>query len=372
MRGKSKNKRITFGGFFKSIAFFAHLVIIVMFLLAAFSDRFDPRSYMIMSYLGLAFPFFLFANLMFILLWLFIWRWKYFTVGFISLLIAWQSIITFVPYSFSHKEIPRNAVKVLTYNVMAFAYKPHTPKKPNQIIEFIKKQDADIVCLQECQGLASKISEDAFLKKSFPKYSYVKFIDRPNSHNYVPTGLAVLSKFPIKSTRLVDYESDNNCSAVFRLDYKGKELVLINNHLESFKLTMEDRANYEGVIKSFSSEKLDSLKGTVMNKLGPAFRLRAAQADAVADEIKKGGEYIIVCGDFNDTPISYATRTIRGNLRDVFKETGRGVGVSYNRNLFLFRIDHFFCSSRITPYACTVHKVNYSDHYPLSAYFLIE
>ena len=55
-----------------------------------------------------------------------------------------------------------------------------------------------------------------------------------------------------------------------------------------------------------------------------AFRIRAKQAEAVSEEIKNAkGDYVLVCGDFNDTPISYAHRTIQGDLTDAFAESGR-------------------------------------------------
>ena len=90
---------------------------------------------------------------------------------------------------------------------------------------------------------------------------------------------------------------------------------------------MEDRTRYSSLHKELSSDGLDDLKGAFEQKLGPAFRIRAKQAEAVSKEIKNAkGDYVLVCGDFNDTPISYAHRTIQGDLTDAFAESGRGMG----------------------------------------------
>ena len=136
---------------------------------------------------------------------------------------------------------------------------------------------------------------------------------------------------------------------------------------------MEDRFKYSQIIGNLGSEGLSELKGSLQQKLGTAFQIRAGQAETVAKEIKEAkGEYVLVCGDFNDTPISYAHRTIQGNLVDAFAASGRGLGISYNQNKFWFRIDNILHSSNIKSYRCTVDKVRYSDHYPMWCYITLE
>ena len=146
-------------------------------------------------------------------------------------------------------------------------------------------------------------------------------------------------------------------------------MTLVNNHLESFKLTTEDKSHYSAFLKNISPENFDEVKASIPQKLGNAFRLRASQAEVIAEEIKKvDTEYIIVCGDFNDTPISYAHRIIKGDLIDSHAESGRGPGITYNENYFWFRIDNIFHSANMKSINCTVDKVRYSDHYPLWCY----
>ena len=93
----------------------------------------------------------------------------------------------------------------------------------------------------------------------------------------------------------------------------------------------------------------------------------------VAEEIKKiDTDYVLVCGDFNDTPISYTHRTIQGPLQDAYAASGCGVGVTYNENFFWFRIDDILHSANMKPINCTVDKVRYSDHYPLWCYLQLK
>ena len=256
---------------------------------------------------------------------------------------------------------------------MAFGYKNHTKIAPNKIIQYIANSDADIVCLQEYATAKSEKSLTASkIYDALSMYPY-RSVFYQSSTKFQSFGIAVFSKYPLSNSRMVKYDSDYNGSSVHEVNIKGKKLTLINNHLESFKLTMEDRTRYSSLIKSFSSDGLGDLKGAFEQKLGPAFRIRAKQAEAVSEEIKNAkGDYVLVCGDFNDTPISYAHRTIQGDLTDAFAESGRGMGITYNQNFFWFRIDNILHSPNMTSMNCSVDKVAYSDHYPLWCYLKLE
>lgn len=347
----------------------ANVLVVVLFLVSAFSDRISPEKHLIFSYIGLAFPVFLFLNFLFILYWLFLTKWKLALIGIAAFIIALEPVTSYLPFHSMKSPVPENSIKVLTYNVMGFAYKNHSVDDPNSIVEYIADSNADIVCIQEYSVSKSGNNLTAKkLKQALKMYPYRSVIGL-NSNKYQTSGIAVFSKFPILHSHRIDYKSTFNGSSIHELDVRGKTVTLVNNHLESFKLTMEDRSKYSQAIRNLDSEALGDLKGTLKQKLGTAFLIRAKQAEKVAEEIKETkSEYILVCGDFNDTPISYAHRTIQGSLIDAFAESGRGLGVSYNQNKFWFRIDHIMHSSNIKSYRCTVDKVNYSDHYPMWCY----
>ena len=82
---------------------------------------------------------------------------------------------------------------------------------------------------------------------------------------------------------------------------------------------------------------------------------------------------VILCGDFNDTPISYSRREIARNLTDAYVETGFGPGFSYTSNGMRVRIDHIMCSHHWKPYAAKVLTyAKGSDHYPITAFFSLK
>lgn len=67
---------------------------------------------------------------------------------------------------------------------------------------------------------------------------------------------------------------------------------------------------------------------------------RAVQAEEVVELVNNFEGRAIVCGDFNDIPISYTYFHTRGNLIDAHLERGNGYGATYVNNFPLFRIDY--------------------------------
>jgi endonuclease/exonuclease/phosphatase family metal-dependent hydrolase len=144
---------------------------------------------------------------------------------------------------------------------------------------------------------------------------------------------------------------------------------LINSHLESNKISDDERTDYYYLTKDPNKQKLENFTHMMFQRLTPAFKMRAKQAQVINQAIRENkNPYIIVCGDFNDTPISYARHTIKGDLEDAFVESGSGMGISFNRHRFFFRIDYILHSKNMKAYNCTVGKLKISDHYPVCTY----
>jgi endonuclease/exonuclease/phosphatase family metal-dependent hydrolase len=354
----------------KYLVLSVNVLVVILMILSAYSDRISPEMSLSFSYLGMMFPLICAANFFFVICWILLTEWKPLLVGIAAFVICWGPVKNYFPMHQRTKNIPtENVIKVLTYNVMAFGYEGHSKDKPNRIIQYIIDSNADIVCLQEYSvQRKGKMLSASRLRDALSMYPYrsVVLCDEMGNQEF---GVAVFSKYPISNIRKVNYESDYNGSSVQTINIKGKKLTLVNNHLESFKLTTEDRTRYLSFLKGESKDHFSDWKGAIQQKLGPAFLIRARQARTVAQEIKDSkDEYVLVCGDFNDTPISYAHHTVQGKLIDSFSESGRGMGITYNRNFFYFRIDNILHSSNMKSYNCTIDKLRYSDHYPLWCY----
>jgi endonuclease/exonuclease/phosphatase family metal-dependent hydrolase len=270
------------------------------------------------------------------------------------------------------ENIPDNCIKILTYNVMRFEYlKKHTIENPNPIVQYVVDQNPDIVCFQEFGASVDNkrelmLSDIKSALKNLP-YCHIEKLKTPfNSQIF---GLAIFSKYPILSTKKLPLSSDFNGSFIAELDINGRKTTLVNNHLESNKITADERTDYYNMTKELDTRKIEAFTHMMFQRLTPAFRIRAKQATIISEAIQDyKNPYVIVCGDFNDTPISYARHKIKGDLEDAFAESGLGMGITFNQHRFLFRIDYILHSKNIKAYNCTVGKLRNSDHYPVWTY----
>lgn len=340
-----------------------------LLLLAAYSPYMHPVSHPVQSCIGLTFPIFALINGTFLVFWLIIQRYKFAVLSLTGFLLCYSQIRTYLPINFHTTDIPEGSIKLLSYNIMGFDGASKKDGK-NPILTYLKESDADILCLQEYiieESPRHLTQKD--IERDLKAYPYHR-INTAGSGNGFTNKIACYSKYPILSARTLDYPSEYNGSVVYELKVGKDTLTIINNHLESNKLTKEDKVIYEDMLKSPEKEKVKSGLRLFIRKLAEASAMRAPQADSIAQEIASSQHpYIIVCGDFNDTPISYTHRIIAQDLDDAFTQSGRGLGISYNQNKFYFRIDNILISKNLQAYNCTVDRsIKDSDHYPIWCY----
>ena len=332
-----------------------------MLLLTAYSPYLHPEAHPIASCLGLAFPIFLLINACFFLFWLIV-NFRFAALSLLGFILCGSQIHTYIPFNFKSKNIPEESIKILSYNVMGF----NGLKKDNITLDYLSESDADVICIQEFGfSEAKKHLTIKDIKKKLKAYSFYKIETIGNGSNR----LACFSKFPILSADRIKYKSAYNGSVIYQLKMNEDTLTLINNHLESNKLTYEDKIVYEDMLKDPNAKKVKSGLRQLVRKLAEASAIRSRQAEAVAEIIKSSPNPIIVCGDFNDAPISYTHRIMAQDLDDAFTQSGRGLGISYNQNKFYFRIDNILISKDLKSYNCTVDEsIKESDHYPIWCY----
>ena len=86
------------------------------------------------------------------------------------------------------------------------------------------------------------------------------------------------------------------------------------------------------------------------------------------NEVKKSPYKTILCGDFNDTPVSYCYNRIENELIDAFIESSSGIGSTYIGKFPFNRIDYIFYSNKLQSKEFKTHNIKYSDHKPISCY----
>lgn len=335
---------------------------ILLMLLAGYADRINPQDHAYIAGLGITFPVLLVVNLGFLFFWL-AFKWRYALIPVAGYLLAYPPISIYMPFNMS-QDVPPSAIKLLTYNVQAFTGLPRYDGAFDRIYGYIEESNADIVCLQEDMDSPGV---DRSKLDSLYQYKDTIHVGTKNEN-----AIGIYTRYPIVRKERIAYKSRGNGSCAYYLRADGDTIIVINNHFESTHLSLDDRQEYKAMLKGkVERDSMESTSRMIFAKLADASKLRAPQVEAVHRYVESHKKYpIIVCGDFNDNPISYAHRAMAEGLTDCYVATGRGIGLSYNQKGFFVRIDNVMCSSQLTPYNCKVdNKIDASDHYPMVCWF---
>jgi endonuclease/exonuclease/phosphatase (EEP) superfamily protein YafD len=303
----------------------------------------------------------------FLLFWL-IFKWTRAWVPFVGFVIAYVPISIYMPLHTS-QEVPEGAIKLVSYNVCTYGGNYKYEDGFEKVRDYLQEQQADIVCLQE--------DVDTWRRYVLREYARIlPYNDTVviSSSEQTFNALGIHTRFPIVKRERIVYPSLANGSVAWWLKVGEDTLIVVNNHFESCHLTKEDRVQYRHIIKGeMPRDSLRTESTLLLVKLAEANAKRASQIRVVKDYVEKHADHpIIVCGDFNDNPISYSRHTMGEVLTDCFVTTGRGIGLSYNQKAFSFRIDHIFCSKDIQPYNCQIdEKMDASDHNPVICWLKI-
>jgi endonuclease/exonuclease/phosphatase (EEP) superfamily protein YafD len=339
----------------------ANVATVLVMLLVGYSDRLNPADHPLLSTLGMTLPVFLLINLVFLFFWL-VFKWRMVWISVLGLVLAYVPISIYMPLN-SSQDIPEGALKIISYNVCAYGGNFKYDDGFEKVRDYLVEEKPDIVCIQEDIDTWRRY---VFLhyEKTFAYNDTMVIANNPQSYN----ALGIHSKYPIIHRERIAYPSKANGSVAWWLKVGDDTLIVVNNHFESCHLNKDDRAQYLQMIKGkMPRDSVREESKLLLVKLAEANAKRSGQIRTVRQYALDHGQYpVIVCGDFNDSPISYSRHAMAEVLTDCYATTGKGIGLSYNQKAFSFRIDHFFCNDKLQPYRCEIDgKMDASDHNPL-------
>lgn len=338
----------------------------LLLVISGWSGFLYTDSFPLTSLTGLAFPAILLINLLIALLYAIIMR-KMPWIPLIAILLTINPILAYSPLSFKSepKESKDREFCVMSYNIHGL--KPIGAELAHEagdmISDYVANCDADIICLQESDSkrFERKMENDTSFLKRLPFSCHT-------------AGMTVIARWPIIEYHPIDFPESGNSCLYCRLLVGTDTMAIFNCHFQSIGLKQKEIDDYNRMLAH--PQDTSGLEGSrsVIRKLAAASVRRASQADMVADLIDvETARYILLCGDFNDTPLSYTHHVMSERLTDAYGKSGTGPGISYHLNRLFFRIDHMFCSSNITPLHCRVdNSIEASDHYPLKARFRMD
>ena len=355
----------------RRLLYFFNVCVLVALFLACMSCYISPSVAWPLSFLGLGFPFIIAFIFVFLILWA-VWRRRIFWVNLIALALCIPFIRTVFAFHFSGTE--EKGVKLMSYNVRNFdLYNWSGNKKTrSKIMGLIRKESPDIVCFQEFYTDDEDFHNAEYLQDSLGyKFHYLhttydKWYKNTSEMkwHHLQWGLAVFSRYEITDTGVVHFDEKGGNQSIFAdLSVNGKTLRIYNNHLQSIHLGYDDYDTIEELSENQNTQW--SRIRNILKKMKRAFTVRSDQARLVHNHVTGYQGQKIVCGDFNDSPISYTYQTISSGLNDAFIKQGKGFGQSFDTKLGFFRIDFILPDPTIQVNSYhSIHRA-YSDHFPV-------
>lgn len=341
--GHRKNQRSATGLLLDVVMGVVTLCVLLLFVTMLFVPTLDPREWGWVSTLGLIAPFVYVAQALLTLYWIVRWR---VVVAILMIVVSMCGVGQLSHfYKFETRRVytepnlrPRydsRALKVLSYNVRSFI-DDRGERCLDSVVAMIKSLNPDILCLQE-MGF-SEIA-DSLLAPLHPM---------PRSLSRSELSPAIYSRYPIISAGRIDSLKEFVwADVVVKRGTREDTLRIFNNHLHTTAIRRDD-SDYIENHAYLGDDSLGQVRSMV-SRLTENNILRAAQVDTLVQMIAASPYPTIVCGDFNDTPVSYTYRSMARNLRDAFRWAGRGYSHTYRGFFDMLRIDYVMCSEEFEP-----------------------
>lgn len=356
----------------KRFLIICNIVAAVCFVLGSYVKFFDPERWWFVGLLTLSLPYILITLLIFFFCWLFakkIWM----LISLLAIAFCWQAVLNIFPFHLSPKfkmEKTAAGIRVMSWNVEHFDILEHKthPEKKSQMMDLIKQYQPDVACFQEMVGgdddRAINYLGDFKRMLDFTGYfySYHTKVDFDQDHHF---GIITFSKYPIINKQTIS-TPPNDYNSIFQyVDVEaGNDTVRIFNiHLQSLKFTQENLKYLDD--PDINSNKTLSESKSIISKLKRGFIKRSRQSEKVREEVDKSPYPVIICGDFNDVPNSYAYCKIGDGFQNAFVEKGIGFGRTFSGISPTLRIDNIFADKRFTIDQFTRVSKKLSDHFPI-------
>lgn len=319
----------------------------------AFAGHVHPAQHAGLQWMGLFLPLLLVINLVLMLYWM-VRRKGWFLFPMLGILLNIPYLAGTIQWPVKEVEPPMNELNVATYNIQRGGRGGLQVTGP-EIARFMEEKKVDILCFQEfpvANGAALKA-----ITKIFRLFPYYKVTSSSPDGMHV----ALFSRYPILQSGEIRFPGENSTRALWAdLAIDGQTVRVFNAHLQTTNLN-QNRIDPSGNMDATASRVI-----RLKDMMDENSVTRANQADLLRGQIDESPHPVIVCGDFNDTPASYAYKRIRGDRGDSFRSAGKGYGYSYRYLRKLFRIDYLLYSRediRAVHYASP--ELEYSDHKPV-------
>ena len=375
--GNEKRSRGVFGILFEILISLISIVTIVSMVATYMAPYISPQIFWVFSIMGLVAPATYILTLVLMLYWLIKWRLIWVSIFVVVLALGFLDVSLFYKSEFAKEydvksRASRGVIKIMSYNVRSF-YGEDGQSSVGDILDLVGEEDPDIICFQEFSyGLLKKSGDSLAILSD---YHSAVGRGKLRLESVKDASVVIFSKYKVLGSgyALADSVSKSYKRAIWAdLLVDDDTIRVFNNHLQSTTITSKDDefiTKHQYITDSVSDVKIKSM----VYRFKESSIIRSRQADAISEVLDGTNHDKIVCGDFNDTPMSYVYRVMSGDLQDAFSEKGRGFSHTYNGFFDILRIDYILLSERLSVESYdVVGPLNYSDHLPLFVKFKID
>jgi endonuclease/exonuclease/phosphatase family metal-dependent hydrolase len=329
-----------------------------------------------LPFFGLAYPVILIINIIFVLVWLFLWK-RFIWIPLLAILIGFPHISALVQINLNPEKSSAGSLKIMSFNVhnlTGIESDKINKSIRSKVTTFLEAEKPDVLCLQEflvrmsdttqfLEKFKNAIQSKYFFHKNYNDLRDVRTID----------ALATFSRYPMFNEGILRFPKKHVFAIYSDIIIEDEKIRVYNVHLESIHFANDDYSFYASLTDSgLEKSKITDGSAKIIEKLSKAFILRAQQVEVLKTSINTSPYPVIVCGDFNDTPSSYTYNKLTSSLYDAFRKAGTGfLGSTYSGNFPSFRIDYILYDKNFKAYEYQTYPVNLSDHYPISVYLNI-
>lgn len=350
-------------GIFGSLMLTANVLVLLALILSYLAGSISPDKFWPLAFVGMTYPLLLIATLFFTVYWLLKRKWFLF-LNVALILAKWDYVQETIQLN-RPAENNSDGIKVMSFNVRMFDRFNWIEGSDTEksIYSFLKYQQPDVLCIQEFfVGTKTGVQHcDELLR-----LESLGFVHLEKSNEKFATGIATFSRYPIVSKGVVFHDKEHNNMGIYTdLLIEADTVRVYNIHLQSIGLQDKDYALLDQLLEDQVVGSGTERKQFIRQMIA-GFKKRATQADVVSEHLRQSPFAIILGGDFNDVPTSYAYQIIHRGLKDSFSQSGMGFGATYVR-LPIFRIDNIFHDEHFVASDHQVHQQVLSDHYAITS-----
>lgn len=359
---KSGEKRSFLSTLFTIVLLAITLSLSLALIIAYLTPHVPPEMFGQFTIVGLFAPILYVMVMVCTLLWLVMRRWVMALIFMVLLIPGFFHFNNFFNMAVMIEEEINESnreLTILTHNIRGF-YNDEGRRSVQDYVDYLAKGDLpDIICLQEFPRDARGLKSLDTLLES--RYQTVYHAEAVEGGEYV---VRTYSRYPIIKQGSIAGEGRGTshwCDIVYK---QFDTIRIFNNHLYTMSISANDT---EDIARGKILQDGDRMR-SIVNRIADNSQIRASHVDTLRYVMDNTPYRHIVCGDFNDTPMSYVYGQLSENLYDTFVESGNGYGYTFRPMRGMLRIDYILRSEGLESLDYSADEsATFSDHLPVLA-----